>query len=237
MKKLLSVLTALLVSVCGLSAADTGSPISLTLDGGYNNYYVVDGVAYTLATPYGALGVSKSFKYVDAYIGGVFLSDEGRNQTHWTLGLGKSIKVYGDFALRGDVTATRHQITAGALQSSTELGAKLSLENPYVTPYVRGAFFQETEQSGYFVGASREQKLFLGFAITPVVEWGRMTSYDAVNVHGTLTRPINTPIGVVTPYVDVGWYDNNFDVVKSANLGVKQFKNTVVYSAGAKFTF
>lgn len=241
MKKVLSVLTALIVLTFGLLAADTaadsGSPISVSLDGGYNNYYVVDGLAYTLGSPYAALGVGKSFKYVDAYVGGVYLSDNGNNQSHWTIGLGKSYSVSKDFALRGDVTAIRHQLTAGPIQSSTELGAKLSIQNPYVTPYVRGAFFQETQQSGYFVGASRDQKLFWGFVVTPAVEWGSMTAYETVTVKGTLVRPFNTPIGVVTPYGEVGYYNNTLNVAQNANLALKQFRNETVYSAGIKFTF
>ena len=237
MKKVLSVLTALFVSVFGLSAADAGSPISVTLDGGYNNYYVVDGLAYTLGSPYAALGVGKSFKYVDAYVGGVYLSDSGNNQTHWTIGLGKAYSVAKDFALRADLTAIRHQISAGPIQSSTELGAKLAVQNPYVTPYVRGAFFQETQQTGYFVGAYRDQKLFWGFVITPAAEWGSVTDYETVTVKGTLVRPFNTPIGVVTPYGEVGYYNNTLNVAQNSNLAVKQFRNETVYSAGVKFTF
>lgn len=136
--------------------------------------------------------------------------------------------------MTGDVT--RHQSGIAGIPNSTEFGTKLALANPYLTPYVRGAFDIDLHQNGVFVGAYRTQKLFDGFTITPAIEYGHVNNYEVLQVKGTLARSFTTRIGAVTPYAEVGWFDNEFKT-KNYNFATREFDGAVVYSAGLKFTF
>lgn len=233
MKKLLALLLSLLTATLYVSATDFAS---LSLDAGYNNYYVVNGVSYANETPYASLGALKSLKYADVYAGATLLTDDGKDQTHWLVGSGKNLYTFKDFTARLDATAQRHQTESVGIPNSTELGVKLAIQNPWVTPYVRGIFNLELDQNGYAFGAERAQKLPYGFVITPGVEWGTLTDYRYINVKGVLTRPIEFSFGTVTPYASVGWYDTDFNVTKY-NFATTQFNDSVVYTAGVKLSF
>ena len=236
MKKLLTFvlsLTSLLTALTVVTAADIAS---ISLDVGYNNHYVVDGVSYAKQTPYAGIGAVKSLKYVDVYVGGLYVSDGTKDQSHWLVGAGKTVSVNKDFGLRLDGTAIRHQTAASGLPNSTELSPKLALQNDWVTPYIRGSFNLDLHQNGYFVGAERVQKLPLGFTLTPAVEWGRVTDYDAVHVKGTLARPFTTGFGTFTPFAEVGWFDNSLQYAKSV-YARNMLDNTVVYNVGLRLTF
>jgi hypothetical protein len=251
MKKLVLVLSLLAsVSLFGAEAPATKAPtpaakeaakaaadkaaIAFTVDAGYNNYYLVNGVVRSEDTPHVGAGVVKSFKYVDAYASAVLLPNDGLDESHWTVGLGKGVAVTKDVTARLDGTVTRHQSTT--LENSTEFGVKLTLQNQWLTPYVRGAFDIDLDQNGVYVGVERVQKLPLGFAVTPAFEYGNSTDYQTICLKGTLTRPVATAIGVVTPYVEVGIYDNEFDS-GATGFATRELENDVVYSAGFRLSF
>jgi hypothetical protein len=227
----LSLLTTLTLTV--VTATDIAS---ISLDTGYNNHYVVDGVSYAKQTPYAGIGAVRALKYADVYVGGLYVSDGSKDQSHWLVGAGKTVSVNTDFSLRLDGTAIRHQTAASGLPNSTELSPKLALQNDWVTPYIRGSFNLDLEQNGYFVGAERVQKLPFGFTLTPAVEWGRVTDYDAIHVKGTLAHPFTTEFGTVTPFVDVGWFDSSLKNAKSVYAN-NVFDNTVVYNVGLRVSF
>jgi len=236
MKKLL-VLVALLVSY--VVTAQSNSNISVEV--GYNNQYIVNGVARSEGSPFVGVGAVKSLKYADVYLGGTLLADGDRDQSHWTLGAGKEVNVWKDvFSARADATITRHQAGSFGIPNSTEFGVKLALPNKLATPYVRGAFDIDLDQRGVFVGIERAHKLPYGFVITPGVEYGKIFGnigdYTAVNGKATLTRPFELSIGVLTPFASVGWFDNNFSTAKY-NWATREFSGDVVYSAGLKLTF
>lgn len=234
MKKLLISIVALLTAVSVVKAADVAD---INVEAGYNNYYAVNGVAYATDVPYAGIGAVKSLKYADVYVGGLLLADGNQDQSHWTVGLGKSVSLWKDFAARVDGNVIRHQTVSSGIPNSTEFGVKLAVQNPYVTPYVRGAFNIELNQNAYFVGAERAQKLPFGLVLTPAVEWGTSTSYQAINAKGTLTRPITFAWGTVTPFAEVGWFNNGvFDVAEKV-YAVSRFDNTVVYNAGLRLSF
>jgi len=234
MKKLVLMVLSVFAALSVARAADIAN---FNVDAGYNNYYVVNGVAYAKDTPYAGIGAVKSLKYADVYAGGLFTADSNNEQSHWFVGAGKSLSLNKDFALRLDGTALRHQTSTVGIDNSTEIGTKLALQNPWVTPYVRGSFNFELHQNAYFVGAERAQKLPLGFVLTPSVEWGKSTSYEAINAKGSLTRPFTFAWGTVSPYAEVGWYHNNvFDTTAKA-FALSRFDNDVVYTAGIKLSF
>lgn len=234
MKKLVLLVLSVFAALSVARAADIAN---FNVDAGYNNYYVVNGVAYAQDTAYAGVGAVKSLKYADVYVGGLLTADSGNEQSHWFVGAGKSLSLNKDFSVRLDGTALRHQTSTVGIDNSTELGAKLALQNPWVTPYVRGAFNFELHQNAYFFGAERAQKLPFGFVLTPSVEWGKSTSYEAINARGSLTRPVTFAWGTVTPYAEVGWFHNNvFDATAKA-FALGRFDNDVVYSAGLKLSF
>jgi len=220
-----------------LSVASAADIANFNVDVGYNNYYVVNGVAYAQDTPYAGVGAVKSFKYADVYVGGLLTADSSQEQSHWFVGAGKSVSLWKEFSARLDGTVLRHQTDSVGIPNSTELGAKLALQNPWVTPYVRGAFNLELNQNAYFFGAERAQKLPYGFVITPAVEWGKSTSYEAFNVKGSLTRPVTFAWGTVTPYAEVGLYNNNVFDVAAKRYSIGRFDNDVAYTAGLKLSF
>lgn len=236
MKKVL-VLLALLASYV-VTAQDNSS---ISVEAGYNNNYIVNGVARSDATPFIGVGAVKSLKYADVYLSGLLLVDGELDQSHWTLGTGKEVSVWKDvFSARADATVTRHQAGSFGIPNSTEFGVKLALPNKIATPYARGAFDIDLDQKGAFVGIERAQKLPWGFVITPAAEYGKVygasSDYTAINAKATLTRPFDLSIGVLTPFASVGWYDNNFHAAKY-NWATREFSGDVVYTAGLKLTF
>lgn len=215
------------------AAADKAA-VAFALDAGYNNYYLVNGVVRTEDTPHIGAGVVKSFKLVDVYASAILLPNDGLDESHWTVGLGKGFAVNKDVTARVDGTVTRHQ--SSTLANSTEFGVKLTLQNSVVTPYVRGAFDIDLDQNGVYVGVERVQKLGWGFSVTPALEYGHSTDYQTICAKATLTRPVATAVGTVTPYVEVGVYDNDFDSGASG-FAIRELDNDVVYSAGLRLSF
>jgi len=223
-----------LLTVLTVTAADL---VNVSLDGGYNNYYVVNGVAYATDTPYAGISAAKSLKYADVYVGGLLLADGQQDQSHWLVGVGKSVNLYKEIGARLDGNVIRHQTDSSGIPNSTELGVKLALTNPWITPYVRGAFNIEQTQNAYFVGAERVQKLPFGFVLTPSVEWGQSTSYQSLIGKGSLTRPVTFAWGTVTPYAEVGWYNNGTFETAARVYALERLNEAVVYSAGLKLSF
>jgi hypothetical protein len=236
MKKVL-----VLVSLLTTLVVTAGDNSNLSVEAGYNNQYIVNGVARSEGSSFVGVGAVKSLKYADVYLGGTLLANGDQDQSHWTLGAGKEVSVWKDvFSARADATVTRHQAGSFGIPNSTEFGVKLALPNKLATPYVRGAFDIDLDQKGAFVGLERAQKLPFGFVITPAVEYGKVfgvsSDYTAVNAKASLTRPFETSFGVLTPFATVGWYDNNFKV-GNYNWATREFSGDVVYSGGLRLTF
>ena len=227
MKKLVLVLAALLAAVT-IKADDA----SLTLDAGYNNQYLVNGVTRAETSPYVGFAASKSLKYADVYVSGILLPNGVNDQSHWTVGTGKGLKAAEWLTFRADATATRHQAGGLGIKNSTEFGLKLEAQNSIVTPYVRGAYDIDLQQAGVGVGAYRVQNLFWGFKATPSAEFVKFEKYDAVTAKLTLSRPF----GAFVPYAEVGIVDNNFSTAKY-KFAITELKADVYYSAGIKYTF
>lgn len=230
MNKVLTMLSVLTVTlVMYVSAAD---PSSITVETGYNNHYVVNGVAKTDESAFIGVGAIKSLKFADVYLGGTLLPNYGIDQSHWFIGSGKSLSISDDISLRGDVTTTRHQSGVAGIPNSTEFGVKLAVPNLWLTPFVRGSFDVDLDQQGVFVGVQRTQQLPVGFTLTPIVEYGHVNEYTAVSAKLNLSRAI----GSFVPYFEAGWYDNEFEQSKY-KFATREFNGTFVYSAGIKYKF
>lgn len=222
-----------LLAAVSTSAADSSS---IGVTAGYNNNYVVNGVVRNNASALIGFDASKSLKYVDLYAKGTLLPNNELDQSHWTLGAGKSFGLFSDFSLRAEADVTRHQSGVAGIPNSTETGAKLSLANPYVTPYVRGSYDYDLDQTGVSAGFYRVQPLLWGFTVTPLAEYGKFTDYEAFLAKVTVARPFELAFGTLTPFADVSWIDNNFDVSKY-NFATKELNGAVVVSAGLNLKF
>ena len=119
-------------------AADTESTISASINAGYNNHYIVNGLAKTSESAFAGFDIGKAYFGVDAYVGGVILPNSNNiDESHWKVGVGKALKITEKFSLRGDLQALRHQSSIVGGRNSTELAPKIALVNPYLTPYIR----------------------------------------------------------------------------------------------------
>lgn len=227
MKKVLVLLALFAAHIA--SAQDNSS---ISVEAGYNNHYIVNGVSRSEATPFVGVGAVKSLKYADVYLGGTLLANGDLDQSHWFVGSGKSISLFEKVSLRGDATVTRHQAGTVGIPNSTEFGAKLALANPWVTPYVRGTFDIDLDQRGVFVGLQRAQTLPWGFIVTPSAEYGYVNTYKSLSAKINLSRPI----GSFVPYAEAGWFDNDFDSSKY-KFSTREFSGDIIYAAGLKYTF
>ncbi len=241
MKKLVLALLSLFVATSVVQSQEAASnEASITVEAGYNNNYIVNGVARSEGAPFVGIGAIKSLKYGDVYIGGTLLPDDDGgsvDQSHWTLGLGKGIEINEDFSLRLDGTVTRHQAGVVGIPNSTEFGVKAALVNPVVTPYVRYSADIDLDQNGWFVGAERPTELGLwGLVFNPSIEYGELDDYTSVAVKGSLTKNYQTAVGTLTPFAEIGWYDNDFDVA-NYNFATEEFSGDVVYSLGLRLNF
>ena len=153
MKKVL-----VLLSVLAALAVSAGDTSNISVEAGYNNQYIVNGVSRSEGAAFVGVGAVKSLKYADVYLGGTLLANGDLDQSHWTLGAGKEVNVWKDvFSARLDTTVTRHQAGNFGIPNSTEFGVKLALPNKFVTPYLRGFYDVDLKQSGVFIGAERAQ--------------------------------------------------------------------------------
>ena len=162
----------------------------------------------------------------------MLLPKDGVDQSHWTVGTGKSVKTFEWLTLRLDATATRHQAGGFGIKNSTEFGVKLEAQNKWVTPYVRGAYDINLEQAGAGVGLYRTFELPFGFKATPAAEFVKFERYDAITAKLNVSRPI----GNFVPYLEAGVVDNNFSTAKY-RFATEELTAEVLYSAGVKYTF
>ncbi len=88
----------------------------------------------------------------------------------------------------------------GKFIQSTEFGVKLEAQNPWLTPYVRGAYDINLEQAGVGAGVYHTFGLPFGFKATPSAEFVKFERYDAVTAKLNVSRPI----GNFVPYAEVG---------------------------------
>lgn len=224
---------ASLVVALSITAADNAS---VGVTAGYNNNYVVNGVVRNNASALIAVDASKTLKYADVYFKGTLLPNNNLDQSHWTVGTGKSFDLFSDFVLRTETDATRHQSGVAGIPNSTEFGAKLALKNSYVTPYIRGSYDYNLDQTGVSVGLYRVQALPFGFTVTPLVEYGEFTDYKAFVGKVSVARPFELAFGTVTPFADISYVDNNFSTSKF-NFATKELNGAVVLSAGLNLKF
>lgn len=227
-------IASILASVA-VFAADTESTINASINAGYNNHYIVNGLAKTgNGSAIAGFDIGKTYYGVDAYVGGVVLPDSnGLDESHWKIGAAKNFSIVDKVYLRFDLQALRHQSSIVGGANSIEIAPKVSLVNPIVTPYIRGSHDFKLGQSGYTVGLERPTDVFGWFTITPAVEYGKYTDYEVAAAKVGVSR---TFFNHLQPYAEVGWYDNNFSVSKY-KFAATEFSGDVVVTAGVRWNF
>jgi hypothetical protein len=148
-------------------------------------------------------------------------------------GLGRGFKLIEGLTLRADAQAFRHQTAIPNAPNSTEVAAIVALENVVVTPYLKGSYDLNLEQSGYIVGLKRPTDAFGWFTITPVLEYGKFSDYETVSAKVGVSRVF---FNHLEPFAEVGYYDNNFSV-KNYNFAVKELNGTVMAMGGIRWNF
>jgi hypothetical protein len=227
-------IVSVLASVAVFAADAEESTINASINAGYNNHYIVNGLAKTCGSAFAGFDIGKTYFGVDAYVGGVVLPNSNNiDESHWKVGVGKALKITEKFSLRGDLQVLRHQSSILGGRNSTEIAPKIALVNPYLTPYIRGSHDFNLGQSGYIVGAERPTDVFGWFTVTPAVEYGKFTDYDVVAAKIGVSR---TFFNHLQPYAEVGYYDNNFQSSKY-NFARQEFSGDVVAVAGVRWNF
>ena len=226
-------IVSILASVA-VFAADTESSVRASINAGYNNHYIVNGLAKTSGSAFAGFDIGKTYFGVDGYVGGVILPDSNSiDESHWNVGVGKALKITEKFSLRGDLQLLRHQSSIVGGRNSIELAPKIALVNPYLTPYIRGSHDFNLKQSGYIVGVERPTDVFGWVTVTPTLEYGKFTDYDVVAAKIGVSR---TFFNHLQPYAEVGWYDNNFSASKY-KFASKEFSGDIVAVAGVRWNF
>jgi hypothetical protein len=229
MNKLLSIAIAL-IAISNLNGQADESSVSVTT--GYTSEYLVNGVARSGGSAFVGVNAEKSTKYVDIGVNGKLLPDSEYDQSHWGLTLGKDLIAADDAALNLTGGVTRHQSGVVGIPNSTEFDLQLTLDNKYIVPYVRGTHDIDLEQSGIFGGVYRIQELPLGAVIVPSVEYGKLNDYESIAAKVALSRPF----GIVVPFVEVAWIDNQFDVA-NYNFATQQLDGDINVTVGVNVNF
>ena len=134
MKSIKLFICSILASVA-VFAADTESTINASINAGYNNHYIVNGLAKTGGQAFAGFNIGSTYFGVDGYVGGIVLPDANNiDESHWNVGVGKSFKVTDKFSLRADLQGLRHQSSIVGGRNSVEIAPKIALVNPYLTP-------------------------------------------------------------------------------------------------------
>lgn len=234
MMKYIKLLIGSILASVAVFAADTESTVNASINAGYNNHYIVNGLAKTGGAAFAGFDIGKTYYGIDAYVGGVVLPDSnGLDESHWKIGAAKSLNITDKIALRFDLQALRHQSSIVGGRNSIELAPKVSLINPIVTPYLRGSHDFKLGQSGYIAGLERPTDVFGWVTITPAVEYGKFTDYETVAAKINVSR---TFFNHLTPYAEVGWYDNNFSLTKY-KIAATEFSGDIVAVAGVRWSF
>jgi hypothetical protein len=232
MNKLIKII-ALIASLNIAAFAQTDN-ITASVDAGYDTSYLVNNVSQAENAVTTGLKVGATYFGVDFSARGLFLADTSQgNGSRWGVGLGKSFGIINGLSLRVDGAVDRAQTGQANIPDYTEADLKLSLQNNFFIPYVKGAYQVELDQYGYTVGVEKPFELFKFITVNPALEYTKMTDYEAYAAKITVSKTVWKNLSV---FAQGAYVDNNF-FANNVNFAVKELNGSVVGSGGVKWSF
>lgn len=233
-KVLTTTAASVLVSSAVFAASLEPDQLNASVEAGYTSNYIINGLSRTKDRAFAGFNIGAKYEIADVYVGGTLIpTSQTLDESHWVAGLGKSFGLSSNFVARVDAQVWRHQTSMLNAPDSTEGVVKLSLENKFVTPYVKGVYDFNLDQYGYIVGAERRTDVFGLFTLTPSVEWGQLTDYDVLAAKVSASRMFFKHF---EPFVEAGWYDNRFKVA-NYNFATREFNGDFVVAGGIRWKF
>lgn len=235
MNKFIASLIAATSMTFGAFAAED-SNLSASIEGGYTTEYLVYGVSYADNAPLAGFNIGAQYFGVDFGVNGTALpSREGLNQSVWGIGLGKTFTISEPqkFAVRATGNVNRFLTGGSAIPDTTFADVGLALENPYATPYVKGAYGVEVDQIGVIAGLKRDFNVFGLFTATPAAEYGYFSDYEYYTVKIGLSRKL---FGHVEVFAEGAFIDNRFDG-PAGGFAIKELNDDFVGTGGLRWRF
>ena len=233
-KFITSLIVATSITFGAFAAED--NKLSASIEGGYTTEYLVYGVSYADNAPLAGFNIGAQYFGVDFGVNGTALpSSAGLNQSVWGLGLGKSFTLSEPqkISLRATGNVNRFLTGGSTIPDTTFADVGLALENPYVTPYVKGAYGVEVDQLGVIGGLKRDFDVFGLFTATPAVEYGYFTDYQYYTAKIGVSRTLFAHLEV---FAEGAFVDNKFDGPVGA-FAIKQLDNAFIGTGGIRWRF
>ena len=223
---------ALLIATLNISAFAETNSITAAIDAGYTSSYLVNNLVQAKDAVVAGVSIGKTYAGVDYSITGQYLPlGSGTDSSHWGAGLGKSFNVIDGLTIRTDAGAIRHQTGQALIQNYTEVNARVALQNDVFTPYVKGIYNVELDQSGATVGIEKPFQLF-GFNINPALEYTLLTDSKTYAAKLAVSRTIWRNLSA---FAEADYIKNDFSASKYA-FALKELDGAVGYG-GLRWAF
>lgn len=230
-------ITSLIAATTLAASALAGDNLlSASIKGGYTSEFIVNGVSYAHNAPIAGVDVGTQYLGVDFGVNAVALpSSAGSLQSLWGLSLGKTFIVNEPRKINARVTGNVSRLLTGksAVPDTTFADIGLAVENPFATPYVKGAYGVEIDQTGVIVGLKRDFDVFGLFTATPSVEYGYFTDYEYYSLKIGASRALTKNIEV---FAEGAFIDNSFRGPVGA-FAIKQLNDDFVGTGGVRWRF
>ena len=235
--KTLKLITSLIAAASmAFGALAEDNKLSASIEGGYSTEYLVYGVSYAENAPFAGFNIGAEYFGVDFGVNGAALpSSSGLNQSVWGLGLGKtfSLSEPQKIAVRATGNVNRFLTGGSTIPDTTFADVGVALENPYLTPYVKGAYGIEVDQVGVIGGVKREFSVFGLFTATPAFEYGYFTDYEFYSAKIGVSRVL---FGHLEVFAEGAYVDNTFSGPVGA-FAIKQLNDDFIGTGGIRWRF
>lgn len=230
MNKLFNI--ALLIATLNVSVFAESNKVTAAIDAGYTSSYLVNNLVQAKDAVVSSVAVGTTYAGIDYALKGQYLPvGSGSDSSHWGVGLGKSFGLLPAVSLRADAGVVRHQTGQALIENYTEVNARLALENSFFTPYVKGIYNVELEQSGATVGLEK-RFAFFGVNFTPALEYTYLT--DAKTYAAKLAVSYNLWRNLDV-FAEADYIKNDFSASKH-NFALKEYDGAVG-TGGIRWTF
>jgi hypothetical protein len=237
MNKLYVLLAAAIFAVSVNTKAEN---VSVTIEGGYTDTLFDHGVARLEDSWFTKLSLVSPADNnpipVDIYGSGMWAPNQnGGSSAVWTAGVGRGLWLDEDnnWGLRLDLEGSSQQTSLPNLRDTAQVTGSVALVNPILTPYAKYTADWSTEQNGFQFGVTRSFELPYKFVLTPDVSYFMFEDYSAFQASAKVTWNYFQRF---TPYAQVSYNDNDFDVV-NYDWAAFEASGTTAFIVGAAYTF